>query len=186
MSYFIGKYYLVDTGYPNTVGYFAPVSDQGVRCHVSEYKHVPPNGMFEHYNYRHSSLRMSVEMSFGHLKKRWKVLYNMPQMSKKYQMAIIVSTFTLHNFIKMHTLGIPIVQHEMVQGEVDFGMLDDDRKNEMLLVRDEIVRQLWEDNQPVNEIEDEVEFEDPVGDNAEFVHQMEEDDQWIDEMLQDY
>ena len=101
----------------------------------------------ECFNYRHSSLRMKVECAFGQIKKRWKLLYNMPQISKKYQMSIIVSVFTLHNFIRMHQLGIPILQHEATEGIADFGMFDHSRKVAMRVVRDSIAQQIWQANQ---------------------------------------
>ncbi|XP_074266091.1 uncharacterized protein LOC141588554 [Silene latifolia] len=121
-----GKYYLVDSGYLNTIGYLPPICDPNVRFHLPEFKHGPPIGMLEHFNYRHSSLRMKVECAFGQLKKRWKVLKTMPQMLPKYQMSIIVSCFTLHNFIRMHKLGIPIVQHDAVIGRTDTNLDDKD------------------------------------------------------------
>lgn len=164
-----GKYYLVDSGYPNTIGYLSPICDKkaNARCHVPEFKHRPPEGMLEHFNYRHSSLRMKVECAFGQLKKRWKVLKVMPQMSHKYQMSIIVSTFTLHNFIRMHTLGIPIVQYDLnIQGTTDSGMFEKKRKGAMHKVRNNIVKDIWRGNgfddvsENENEDEDESDEED--------------------------
>ena len=135
---------MVDSGYPNTEGYLAPFMSYGVRTHLPEYKDKPPpQGMEEHFNYRHSSLRMKVECSFGQLKKRWKILYNMPQMDKQYQMSVIVSTFTLHNFIRMHKLGIPVAQHEDSNGEAYAHMFDENRKLAMTAVRNSIAQKIW-------------------------------------------
>ena len=69
----------------------------------------------------------------------------MPQMPKKYQMSIIVSTFTLHNFIRMHELGIPVPRNEEDnEGRVDINMFDANRKRAMNALRDSIAQQIWE------------------------------------------
>ncbi|XP_010693874.1 uncharacterized protein LOC104906771 [Beta vulgaris subsp. vulgaris] len=172
----IGKYYLVDSGYPNTVGYMCPI--RLIRYHIPEYKKSPPKGMLENFNYQYSSLRMSIKCAFGHLKKRWKVLHNMPQMSEKYQMSIIVATCTLHNFIKMHKLGIPIVQHEAsVCGSVDVGMFDDHQKAPMFERRKALARLIWKDVKlnDAHEADGEDNNEDEVEENDEVADHMEED-----------
>ncbi|XP_065864427.1 uncharacterized protein [Euphorbia lathyris] len=152
---------MVDSGYPNTFGYLSPIRDFGVRCHMPEFRCGKPRGMEEHYNHLHSSLRMKVEMAFGQLKKRWKVLHNMPQMSKKYQMSIIVSTFTLHNFIRLSMLGIPIIQHgPNVNGIVDSDMFNIDRKDAMLAVRNGIAQQIWQSRLAENKVGVENELDD--------------------------
>lgn len=47
----------------------------------------------------------------------------MPQMSDTYQLAIIVATFTLNNFIRLHELGIPISQEvEQVEPRAVYNM----------------------------------------------------------------
>ena len=127
-QYVLGKYYLADSAYPNTIGYLSPYIEGGVRLHTPEFQKATPKGLKEHFNHLHSSLRMKVECSFGHLKKMWKILTNMPQASMKSQMSIIVSTFTLHNFVRMHTLGIPIRQHDAQQGVTDSHMFLQTRK----------------------------------------------------------
>ncbi|KAL9663053.1 hypothetical protein QQ045_027890 [Rhodiola kirilowii] len=51
------KYYLVDSGYPNTIGYLAPYKDQRVRYHMPTiHNGDQPTGVYEKFNYRHSSL----------------------------------------------------------------------------------------------------------------------------------
>ncbi|KAL6515134.1 hypothetical protein OROHE_018766 [Orobanche hederae] len=79
------KYYLVDSGYPNTVGYLSPIKDKDVKYYIRDFKKKRVlKGISEQFNYRHSSLRTTIERAFGQLKKRWKVLYAMPQMEDKY------------------------------------------------------------------------------------------------------
>ncbi|KAL2935632.1 Protein ALP1-like [Bienertia sinuspersici] len=150
-----GKYYLVDSGYPNTLGYLSPFP--GTRCHMPEFEKRLPSGRKEHFNHLHSSLRMKVECSFGQLKKRWQILnHNMPQTSLKWQMAIIVvSCFTLHNFIRMQELGIPIVEHnEDYDGVADTNLLDETRKRRMHAKRNRIARQLWRSVRTIGGTED--------------------------------
>ena len=121
----------MDSGYPNTLGYIAPISEGRCRRHIQEFRSAPPRGMTEHFNKWHSSLRMKVEMAFGQLKSSWKVLKRMHQISIDTQMAIIISCFTLHNFILMQELEIPIVDHEPREGAIDSNMFAVNRKNAM-------------------------------------------------------
>ncbi|XP_074284106.1 uncharacterized protein LOC141608662 [Silene latifolia] len=97
------------------------------------------------------------------------VLKTMPQMLPKYQMSIIVSCFTLHNFIRMHKLGIPIVQHDAVIGRTDTNLDDKDRMSLMSKVRMDIAKAIWKDNNPE-------EHEDGVSQNDNEEEHMEVDD----------
>ena len=109
MSY-LGKYYLVGLGYPNTIGYLAPYMETGVPYHVPDFKkYGTPIGDKETYNFLHSSLRRIIERIFGVLKNTWKILKSrMPQVSPRRQIDIIIGSCTLHSFIRMHDQGIPI------------------------------------------------------------------------------
>ncbi|KAL9687400.1 hypothetical protein QQ045_031801 [Rhodiola kirilowii] len=74
-SHMTGKYYLVDSGYPNTTGYLAPYKDKSVRYHMPTFRDDDqPTGVHEIFNYRHSSLRTTIERAFGILKNSWKIL----------------------------------------------------------------------------------------------------------------
>ncbi|KAL6575043.1 hypothetical protein OROMI_012328 [Orobanche minor] len=138
-----GEYYLVDSGYPNTVGYLSPIKDKNVRYHIPDFKKKRVlKGISEQFNYRHSSLRTTVEKAFGQLKKKWKVLFVMPQMEDKYQIYVIVSTFTLHNFMLMCKLGIPVLEHDIFEGGVDNDLLNPSRKESMNKLRKEITLQI--------------------------------------------
>jgi hypothetical protein len=60
--FFTDKYYLVDSGYPNKIGYLAPF--KGSTYHLPEFHHRrgrPPQGKYEIFNYLHSSLRNVIE-----------------------------------------------------------------------------------------------------------------------------
>ena len=94
-----GKYYLVDSGYPNRPGYLAPY--KGTKYHLPEYRNGPaPRGMKEKYSYAHSSLRNVVERAFGVLKEKWRMMKIVPSFPIAKQSKIIVACMALHNFIR--------------------------------------------------------------------------------------
>ena len=100
----VGKYYLVDSGYPNKKGYLAPY--KGQRYHVSEWQHGrTPVGFKEVFNNAHSSLRNVIERSFGILKMKWRILLKMPKYSVNKQSKIIVACMVLHNFIRDNSIN---------------------------------------------------------------------------------
>ncbi|KAL6522975.1 hypothetical protein OROHE_016481 [Orobanche hederae] len=66
-----GKYYVVDSAYPNTLGYLSPYLGPGMRYHLPDFRRgTPPQGMYEQFNYRHSSCRNVIERVFAVLKNR--------------------------------------------------------------------------------------------------------------------
>ncbi|XP_062081151.1 uncharacterized protein LOC133785954 [Humulus lupulus] len=73
-----GKYYVVDSGYPNMPGFLAPY--RGERYHLRPFRGRGnhPRGAMELFNYRHSSLRNVIERCFGLLKARFPILKSMP------------------------------------------------------------------------------------------------------------
>jgi hypothetical protein len=98
---FLGKYYLVDSGYPNRTGYLAPY--KGSTYHLPEFRlrrQRAPQGKYEMFNYLHSSLRNVIERAFGVLKQKWRILKSMPSFSTRTQAHIIMACMALHNFIR--------------------------------------------------------------------------------------
>ena len=71
-----GKFYLVDSGYRNQIGYLAPY--KGTKYHLQYRNAAPPQGMEETFNYAHSSLRNVVERSIGVLKMKWRMIKEVP------------------------------------------------------------------------------------------------------------
>jgi hypothetical protein len=68
-----GKFYLVDSGYPNCIDYLAPY--KSTKYHLLEFRQGPmPRGRKENFNYAHSSLRNVIERSFGVLKMKWRTI----------------------------------------------------------------------------------------------------------------
>lgn len=95
----LGKYYLVDSGYPNRAGYLAPY--KGEKYHLPEFQLGPgPCGKKEIYNHLHSSLRNVIERSFGVLKMKWRILLDLPSYPMRKQTKIIIACMALHNFIR--------------------------------------------------------------------------------------
>jgi hypothetical protein len=99
-----GKYYLVDSGYPNRKGYLAPY--KGQRYHIAEFQNAgQPIGLKELFNHAHSSLRNVIERSFGVLKMKWRILLKMPNYSMEKQANIIIACMALHSFIRDSNLS---------------------------------------------------------------------------------
>ncbi|CAN1340639.1 hypothetical protein LINPERPRIM_LOCUS38910 [Linum perenne] len=68
-----GKYYVVDSGFANALGFLAPF--RGYTSHFQEIRRRRgPKGREELFNYSHSSLRNVIERCFGVLKRRWLIL----------------------------------------------------------------------------------------------------------------
>jgi hypothetical protein len=99
----IGKFYLVDSGYPNRPGYLA--SYKATKYHVPEWREGPrPRGKKELFNYSHSSLRNVIERLFGVLKQKWRILNDLPSFPMAKQSKIIMACMALHNFIRQSGL----------------------------------------------------------------------------------
>ena len=100
--FLLGGYYLVDSGYPCTLGFLPPYRTE--RYHLRDFRggdHL--EGAKELFNYRHSSLRNVIERCFGVLKARFPVLKMMPRYKPCRQGNVIRACCTIHNFIRMAT-----------------------------------------------------------------------------------
>jgi hypothetical protein len=95
----VGKFYLVDLGYPNRSSYLAPY--KGTTYHLPEFRQCPmPRGKKELFNYAHSSLRNVIERSFRVLKMKWRILLSLLMYPMAKQSQIIMACMALHNFIR--------------------------------------------------------------------------------------
>jgi hypothetical protein len=90
---------LVDSGYPTPVGYIGPYRCE--RYHLPEFRR---SSGFENnnevFNYYHSSLRCTIERTFGVWKNRFAILRRMPKFKYQTQVQIVVATMAIHNFIR--------------------------------------------------------------------------------------
>ncbi|XP_020081745.1 putative nuclease HARBI1 [Ananas comosus] len=95
-----GKYYLVDAGYSTRPGFISPY--RSVRYHLREWGARTPSNPQELFNYRHSSLRTSVERAFGSLKNRFKILTSRPFFPFSTQVDLVLACCIVHNYIMSH------------------------------------------------------------------------------------
>jgi hypothetical protein len=149
-----GKFYLVDAGYPNRVGYLAPY--KGFKYHQQQWRRGPaPSGDKELFNKAHSSLRSVIEQCFGMLKMKWRILLSVPSYKEEIQSDIILACCALHNYIVDHDRDdIDLVVSKYL-GRFCMGATDDDNEEEsreadevdddinMNVVRDEIAREYF-------------------------------------------
>jgi hypothetical protein len=107
---YVGKFYLVDSGYPNCPGYLTPY--KGTKYHLPEYREGPlPKSKKEIFSFAHSSLRNIIERSFGVLKMKWRILLHMPSYPTYKQSQIIVACMALHNFIRASGIVVRNFEH---------------------------------------------------------------------------
>ncbi|XP_020595836.1 uncharacterized protein LOC110035863 [Phalaenopsis equestris] len=112
----LGKYYLVDAGYPLQRGYLKPYPD--TKYHIPNFERSSgvARGKKEAFNKRHSSLRGVIERAFGMWKKKWIILRDMSSYPFPKQVQIVVSTMALHNFIRPHPS----------RSDTEFSIIEDD------------------------------------------------------------
>ncbi|KAL0010416.1 hypothetical protein SO802_005524 [Lithocarpus litseifolius] len=97
-----GSYYLVDSGYPIGASFLPP--HKATLYHAQEFKRSnrqPALGK-ELFNYRHSSLRMVIERSFGVLKARFPILSCMTNYKESWQRLVVSVCCALHNFMHIN------------------------------------------------------------------------------------
>nr|XP_027192011.1 protein ALP1-like [Cicer arietinum] len=129
-----GSFYLVDSGYPCTRGLLPPY--RGERYHAQEYRGQgrQPRSPEELFNYRHSSLRMTIERCFGVLKNRFPILKLMPPYKPSRQRLIVIACCTIHNYI--HKWNLPDELFNLTR-------LSDEGAVEMTMSRNRIRDKMW-------------------------------------------
>ena len=92
----------MDSGLPIGTSFLPP--HKSTRYHVQEFNSSGKwiTSKKELYNYRHSSLQMVIERSFGVLKARFPILNNMPNLKPIRQRYVVIVCCALHNFIRMN------------------------------------------------------------------------------------
>ncbi|XP_028785955.1 putative nuclease HARBI1, partial [Neltuma alba] len=97
-----GKYYLVDAGYPTPNGYLGPYRSE--RYHLPDFRRqVGFRNSNEAFNYYHSSLRCTIERTFGVWKNRFQILRNMRSYDFQTQVYLVCATMAIHNLIRRHS-----------------------------------------------------------------------------------
>ncbi|XP_057443249.1 uncharacterized protein LOC130735170 [Lotus japonicus] len=125
---FSGKYYLVDAGYPTPKGYLGPYRCE--RYHLPDFRRQ--SGFSNHnevFNYYHSSLRCTIERTFGVWKNRFAILRKMPKYKIETQVQLVCATMAIHNFIRRHAdMDIDFNRYEdenIIVGTDDHNQLGD-------------------------------------------------------------
>ena len=97
--FFLGKYYVIDSGYPMIKDNLAPY--KGISYHLQEFwrKGGSPRTRYEKFNHVHSSLRCTIERTFDVWKNKWRIIRNMSFFPFHIQILIVSATMTLHNFV---------------------------------------------------------------------------------------
>ena len=94
-----GKYYLIDSGYPNEYSYLGQF--RGERFHLLEFhRWGQPRSWEEEFNRVYSSLRCVIKHTFGVWKKTWWILQTMHEFPYKSHVKIVVASMALHNYIR--------------------------------------------------------------------------------------
>ena len=98
----VGSYYLVDSGYPIGASFLPP--HKATQYHAQEFKRSNRQSASgkELFNYRHSSLRMVIERSFGVFKARFPILSCMANYKESRQCLVVSACCALHNFIRIN------------------------------------------------------------------------------------
>ncbi|XP_050896086.1 protein ALP1-like [Lathyrus oleraceus] len=95
-----GSFYLIDSGYPCIGGFLPPY--RGERYHAQEYRGQgrQPRSPEELFNYRHLSLRMTIEHCFRMLKNGFPILKLMPSYKPFRKRLIVIGCCVIHNYIR--------------------------------------------------------------------------------------
>ncbi|KAJ4959429.1 hypothetical protein NE237_026540 [Protea cynaroides] len=159
-----GKYYLVNTKYPNMPGFVAPY--HGVYYPLNEFPcGFGPQDAKELFNHRHSLLQDTSDRIFRILKERFPILLSVPPYPLQTQVKLVIAACAIHNYIrqensddwlfKMHEEESEPHVEPMMQVEIDplistetpaVDIVCDEEQLEMASqVRDSIAAELWND-----------------------------------------
>jgi hypothetical protein len=105
---------------------FSPPS-KGERYHAQEYRGQgrQKRSLEELFNYRHSSLRMTIERCFGVLKNRFPILKSMSPYKPSRQRLIVTACCAIHNYIRK--LNLP---NELFRIREEMDLIEHERGNE--------------------------------------------------------
>ncbi|KAH9092247.1 hypothetical protein LEN26_018578 [Aphanomyces euteiches] len=109
------KYDIMDAGFALTLKCLTPY--RGMRYHLKEYGQgsQKPRSKEELFNLRHAMLRNVVERIFGVLKKRFPVMSSPVEYDIGFQVDMVLSLCTVHNFIRLHGCTNDIYVQEATQ-----------------------------------------------------------------------
>ena len=94
----------MDAGYPTLSGYLGPY--QCERYHLPDFRaSSTPENDNEAFNYLHSSLRSTIERTFGIWKNKFQILLKMRSYDFPTQVKIVCATMAIHNFIRRTSIS---------------------------------------------------------------------------------
>ena len=152
-----GKYYLVDAGYTNGPGFFAPY--RSVRYHLKEWaaNGNNPQTPRELYNLRHASARNVIERTFGLLKMRWAILGTSSFFRIRNQIRVINACCILHNFLRDRQREMDDIMLIDVDNQLNAAAIEHPEEPNMIRhvesttewnnKRDTLANQMWADYQ---------------------------------------
>ncbi|XLU98271.1 hypothetical protein S245_012611, partial [Arachis hypogaea] len=96
------KYYLAHASYPTPKGYINPYKCESY--HLADFRRSSGFTNYnEVFNYYHSSLRCTIERTFGVCKNRFAILRHMPKFKIQTQVHIVCAKMAIHNFIRKYS-----------------------------------------------------------------------------------
>ena len=141
----------MDAGYPTPTGYLGPYRRE--RYHLPDFRTSSTlENDNEAFNYLHSSLRSTIERTFGIWKNKFQILHKMRSYDYPTQVKIVCATMTIHNFIRRTSISDrDFFQHEQGGDNFSGDSGDDDEflatpstssSSDMTRIRDSIRDQI--------------------------------------------
>ncbi|KAG5786537.1 hypothetical protein H9Q69_014371 [Fusarium xylarioides] len=141
------RFLVGDAGFGACTGLLVPYIS--VRYHLNDWKVSleGPQNKEELYNLRHSRLRIIVELTFGRVKRKFRIMRSSPPEYDIYKQILIVYACTgLWNFLKSleEKLALKKLQEEYLQSMTAWAR--DNLPSDPEVLRDQIATDQWEEH----------------------------------------
>lgn len=141
------RFYVGDAGFGSRVGLLVPYIS--VRYHLNDWKVSleGPQNKEELYNLRHSRLRIIVELTFGRVKRKFRIMRSLPPEYSIYKQVLIVYACTgLWNFLKSLKSGPRLKREEKEYLEKMTAWVTVNLPQDPGTLRTEIATDQWEEH----------------------------------------
>ncbi|CCT64144.1 uncharacterized protein FFUJ_04665 [Fusarium fujikuroi IMI 58289] len=147
LKLYADRFYVGDAGFGACTGLLVPYI--GIRYHLNDWKVSleGPQNKEELYNLRHSRLRIIVELTFGRVKRKFRIMRSSPPEYDIYKQILIVYACTgLWNFLKSleEKPALNKAQEEYLQSMTAWAR--DNLPSDPEVLRDEIAIDQWEEH----------------------------------------
>ncbi|SCN90747.1 uncharacterized protein FFB20_15895 [Fusarium fujikuroi] len=147
LKLYADRFYVGDAGFGACTGLLVPYI--GIRYHLNDWKVSleGPQNKEELYNLRHSRLRIIVELTFGRVKRKFRIMRSSPPEYDTYKQILIVYAYTgLWNFLKSleEKPALNKAQEEYLQSMTAWAR--DNLPSDPEVLRDEIAIDQWEEH----------------------------------------